>query len=128
MRKAHGRPGPLLSVVFVVAACAVITGCKEEFFDEPFGVLDLASVYDGGTSSDPSAGIPEQIDPQLGFVDGAQAEYYNFGTVPVQRDPFTGTPQVATVRPMYFFFDLAGHPLFSAPVRELRDGTDWIKG
>src|SRR3954447_22273858 len=74
MRKAHGRPGPLY---LFVAACAV-TGCKQDFFDEPFGVLDLSSVYDGGTQTDPSAGIPEQINPQLGFVDAAQAEYYDF--------------------------------------------------
>ncbi len=121
MRKAHGRPGPLF---LFVAACALAAGCKQDYHDEPFGVLDLSSVYDGGTTADPSAGIPEQINPQLGFVDGAQAEYYDFGSIPVQRNPFTGAPEVATVRPMYFFFDTTGHPLFSAPVRELRDGTD----
>jgi hypothetical protein len=125
MRKAHGRPGPLH---LLVAACALTAGCKQEFVDQPFGVLDLSSVYDGGTATDPSAGIPEQINPQLGYVDTAQAEYYDFGTIPVERDPFTGAPQVANVRPMYFFYNLAGQPLFSAPVRELRDGTDWIKG
>jgi hypothetical protein len=125
MRKANGRPGPLH---LLVAACALTTGCKQDFFDQGFGVLDLASVYDGGTSTDPSAGIPTQLDPQLGYVETAQAEYYDFGAIPVQRNPFTGAPQVATVRPMYFFYNLAGQPLFSNPVRELRDGTDWIKG
>src|SRR5205814_4898481 len=88
----------------------------------------LSSLYYGGTPANPAAGIPAEVNPQLGFVDGAQAEYYNFGAIPVQRDPFAGDPQVATVRPRYFFFDTAGHPLFSAPVRELRDGTDWMKG
>jgi hypothetical protein len=125
MRKAYGRPGPLY---LLVAASALTIGCKQDFVDDQFGVLDLASTFDGGTSTDPSAGVPDQIDPTLGYVDGAQAEYYNFGSIPVQRDPFTGTPQVATVRPMYFFFDLSGHPLFSAPVREQRDGVDWMKG
>src|SRR5689334_8496063 len=87
MRKAYGRPGPL---PLLVAACALTIGCRQDFFDQPFGVLDLASVYDGGTSTNPSAGIPDQIDPQLGYVDSAQAEYYDFGSIPVQRNPFTG--------------------------------------
>jgi hypothetical protein len=125
MRKPHGRLGPIL----LVAACsAVLAGCKDEFVDKAFGVLDLASVYDGGTSSDPSAGIPELIDPSLGYIDGSQAEYYDFGTIPVRRNPFTGVPQAAAVQPMYFFFDTARRPLFSSPIRETRDGTDWIKG
>jgi hypothetical protein len=125
MRKAHGRTGPIF---FLVAACAVTTGCKQDFVDQAFGVLDLSSTYDGGTAVDPSAGVPDQINPQLGYVDTSEAEYYDFGAIPVQRNPFTGVPEVATVRPIYFFYNLAGQPLFSAPVRELRDGTDWIKG
>ena len=125
MRKPHGRLGPIL----LVAACtAVLAGCKEEFSDQAFGVLDLASVYDGGTASDPSAGIPTLIEPSLGYVEGAQSEYYDFGTIPIRRNPFTGAPEAAAVQPMYFFFDTAGRPLFSAPVRELKDGTDWIRG
>ena len=125
MRKPHGRLGPF---VLVAACAAVLVGCKEEYSDRAFGVLDLASVYDGGTAADPSAGIPEQIDPQLGYVDTFQAEYYDFGVIPVKRNPFTGAPQTAAVQPMYFFYDLAGRPLFSGPVREVREGTDWIKG
>src|SRR5689334_18323519 len=57
MRKALGRPGPL---PLLVAACALTAGCKDDFFDQPFGVLDLASTYDGGTATDPAAGVPPQ--------------------------------------------------------------------
>ncbi len=59
-----------------------VVGCEEEFSDEPFGTLDLAPVYDGGTPSDPAAGIPEQIRPARGYLDGQVAEYYDFGTGP----------------------------------------------
>jgi hypothetical protein len=125
MRKPNGRPGPLL----LVAACAAaVVGCSKDFVDEQFGVLDLSSVYDGGTASDPTAGLPTDIDPAQGFVDGLEAEYYDFGAVPVKRNPLTGEPQVAVVQQMFFFFDTAGRPLFSTTVREARDGTDWMKG
>src|SRR4051794_12211814 len=65
MRKPNGRLGPLL---FVAACAALLVGCKEEFSDQPFGVLDLASVYDGGTLNNPAAGVPEQINPRIGFL------------------------------------------------------------
>jgi hypothetical protein len=125
MRKPNGRLGPL---VLVAACAAVVAGCKEEFVDQQFGVLDLASVYDGGTTSNPAAGVPDQINPQTGYVDGEQAQYYDFGSIPVKRNPLTNEPLSAGVNPMYFFFDTSGHPLFSRPVRETRDGTDWMRG
>jgi hypothetical protein len=125
MRKPNGRLGPLV----LVAACApVLVACKEEFVDQQFGVLDLASVYDGGTASNPAAGVPDHIGPQVGYVDGERAQYYDFGAVPVKRNPLTGQPLSAAVKPMYFFFDTSGHPLFSTSVREERDGTDWMRG
>ena len=125
MGKPYGRLGPFL---FVAACAAALGGCKQEFSDQAFGVLDLASVYDGGSSQDPSSGVPQQIDPTLGFVDGKKAEYYDFGVIPVKRDPVTNEPRAALVQPMYFFFNAAGQPLFSTPARETRNGTDWMKG
>jgi hypothetical protein len=125
MRKPNGRLGPF---VLVAASAAVLTGCKEEFSDESFGVLDLASTYDGGTTANPAAGVPDLINLRLGFVEDAQAHYYDFGSVPVKRDPLTSIPQAALVQPMYFFFNPAGAPLFSTAVRELRNGTDWMRG
>jgi hypothetical protein len=105
-----------------------VVGCEEEFSDQPFGTLDLAPVYDGSTPSDPAAGIPEEIPASRGYLDGQVAEYYDFGTVPSIINPEDGTPIAVRVQPMYFFFTDQGVPLFSRPVRELRDGTDWIKG
>jgi hypothetical protein len=126
MRRSKGLVGPLL---LVSGLAGVGSGCGEEYSDEPFGVLDLASVYDGGTLNDPAAGLPEEIPPANGFLDGELSEYYDFGAVPVTRDPFTGAPRGASVQPMYFFFNAAdGAPLVSAPVRESRDGGDWIRG
>jgi hypothetical protein len=125
MRKPQGCSGPLL----LVAACAALAaGCKEEFSDEPFGVLDLAPVYDGGTRTNPTLGLPTQINPQIGFVDGKQIEYYDFGVVSTTNDDLTGQPVAVAVQPMYFFFTPQGFPLFSPPVRESRDGTDWMRG
>lgn len=112
----------------LVALGALAGGCHQDFSDDGFGVLDLASTYDGGTRSDPSAGVPTQIDPLAGFVDGQQAEYYDFGTVPVKVNPSTREPLAVLVQPMYFFFDHENRPLFSNPVRETRDGTDWMLG
>jgi hypothetical protein len=126
MRKSPGPSGPLL----LVAVCAALaaTGCKEEFSDDAFGVLDLSSVYDGGTRTDPARGLPTQISPTIGFIDGEQVEYYDFGVVPAQVDGASGKPIAVVVQPMYFFFTAKGYPLFSSPVRETRDGTDWMKG
>jgi hypothetical protein len=124
MFKPLGRSGPLL----LVAACAALTGCKEQFSDDAFGVVDLSSVFDGGSPTNPAAGLPTQIAPTIGFVDGQQVEYYDFGVIPAQRDMTTGRPTAVEVRPMYFFYNPAGQPLFAAPVRDRRDGTDWMRG
>jgi hypothetical protein len=40
----------------------------------------------------------------------------------------TGQPTGARVQPMYFFFTPDRIPIFSRPLREKRDGTDWMKG
>jgi hypothetical protein len=125
MRKPNGRLGPLV----LVAACApIFAGCKEDLSDQQFGVLDLASVYDGGSTANPAAGVPERIAPLVGYLDGERAQYYDFGNVPAKRNPLTGEPLSVAVNPIYFFFDTGGRPLFSTSVRETRDGTDWMRG
>ncbi len=106
-----------------------VVGCgAEEFSDAAFGVMDLGPFFDGGTPTNPAAGVPFQFDPLVGYVKGEKVENYDFGFVPAIRDPFTGRPQSATVHPMYFFFDKAGNPLFSPPVRENRTGNDFMSG
>lgn len=131
-RAIKGLTGGRLAVVPAVALVLVAgaSGCSnDEFSDEPFGVLDLASVYDGGTTTNPQGLLPEEIPPTIGFVDGELSEYYDFGAIPAERDPFTGAPKGTSVQPMYFFFTTGdGLPMFSGPIRETRDGTDWIKG
>ncbi len=118
-----------LSVVAVALALALASGCSEEYSDEAFGVLDLAPVYDGGTASDPTAGLPQQLDPETGYLDGARAEYYDFGVVAARTEPRTGQPRGVVVQPMYFFFRKSdGYPYFGKPVREMRDGSDWMLG
>jgi hypothetical protein len=120
-----------LARFFLIGLCsligAAVTGCKEEFSDEKFGVLDLASFYDGGTQTNPAAGVPADIIADSGYIEGQIAEFYDFGLVPSIRNT-QGVPVAVRVQPMYFFFDSSGFPLFSHPVRELRGGTDWIKG
>jgi hypothetical protein len=118
-------PWPLLILAVVGAAAA---GCEEEFSDDQFGTLDLAPVFDGSTPGDPAAGIPTQMSPRRGYVDGQVAEYYDFGLVPTIVDPTNFEPIAVRVQPMYFFFDSQLRPLWSRPIREIKDGTDWIKG
>jgi hypothetical protein len=120
---------PVLLLALGVAA-AGLPGCgDEEFSDEQFGVLDLASYYDGGTQANAAApAVPEQIEANPGYLGGQFAEYYDFGLVPSVVDLATAVPKSVRVQPMYFFFDLQGRPLFAPPVRELRNGVDWIRG
>jgi hypothetical protein len=118
---------PCLLLTLGVASGGV-AGCDDEFSDEEFGVLDLASYYDGGTQANPAAGIPEQLEANPGFLDGQAAEYYDFGFVPSLVELTTGVPTAVRVQPMYFFFDHQSLPLFAPPVRELRNGIDWIRG
>jgi hypothetical protein len=118
---------PLL-VLSLGVASAGVAGCEDEFSDEKFGVLDLASYYDGGTQANPAAGIPAQIEANPGYLAGDTAEYYDFGLVPTVVEPTTGVPTAVRVQAMYFFFNDQERPLFSPPVRELRNGVDWIRG
>src|SRR5690349_6960719 len=47
--RVHGLAGgrSLLAGIATLALLGLVSGCKEEFSDERFGVLDLASTYDG---------------------------------------------------------------------------------
>jgi hypothetical protein len=125
----HRREVRLAFSMFLgLGLAGTVVGCEEEFSDEPFGTLDLAPVYDGGTSANPAAGIPQEIGVSPGYLGGSEAEYYDFGVVPTIINPEDGSPIAVRVQPMYFFFDRATRPLFASPVREVRNGTDWIKG
>jgi hypothetical protein len=127
MKRSHlALPGLLLTMG---VASGGVVGCEDEFSDEQFGVLDLASFYDGGSQANPAAGIPAQLEANPGFLEGQGAEYYDFGFVPTVVDPVTGIPSAVRVQPMYFFFTQGVDvPLFSRPVRELRGGADWMRG
>jgi hypothetical protein len=120
-----------LARFFLIGLCsligAAVTGCKEEFSDEKFGVLDLASFYDGGTRTNPAKGVPEDIKVEAGYIEGQVAEFYDFGVVPPIKDS-RGVPVGVRVQPMYFFFDSSRVPLFSRPIPELKNGIDWMKG
>lgn len=129
MRRQNGLPSVRrLHFLFVAAMGFAGSGCEEEFSDEPFSVLDLVSVYDGGTRNDPAGGLPTSIDPSYGFLEGEYAQYYDFGFVPYQQDSRKREPTHVVPAPMYFFFDRKETPLFSRPVREERTATDWMRG
>jgi hypothetical protein len=117
----------LVALVGAFGLAMVATGCKEEFSDDKFGVLDLASFYDGGTQTDPSAGVPEDISVERGYIQKQITEFYDFGVVPVIKNT-SGEPIAVRVQPMYFFFNSQGYPMFSRPIPELKTGTDWMKG
>lgn len=104
---------------------AVASACTNEYRDEAFGVLELSALFPstGNTGGEP----PETLFPEAGFEGGARAEYYNFGSVAVQRDAF-GEPVSARVNPMYFFFTPDGKPLMAPVMREVRTRQDFING
>ncbi len=112
-----------------LAAC----GGDERLSDDAFGFLDLAPYFfDGSTPQQPTLGLPRQIAPHKGWVNGLRAEYYDFGIVMgiVNSRTITNpvTPNFAQVNPMYFFFDSARRPLFSRPVFERRTGLWHMRG
>jgi hypothetical protein len=125
MSKRHDRLARALVISGLIGG--LFSGCKEEFADDKFGVLDLASFYDGGTQTDPAAGVPADIFAEDGYIEGQISEFYDFGLVPAIINS-KGMPVGVRVQPMYFFFDSSGFPLFSRPVPEQRGGTDWMKG
>ena len=133
MSRRHDRLAPVrvpfapLALTIIAGVALGSVGCKEDFSDEKFGVLDLAGFYDGGSTRNPGGGIPSNIAAAPGYVSGSVAEFYDFGTVPAIINT-AGVPVGVRVQPMYFFFDSHDQPLFSHPVREQRDGTDWMKG
>jgi hypothetical protein len=132
------RPGRPVFGALLAAALSVLglVGCGEdELVDENYGPLDLAPYfYDGSSASNPTNGLPRQLRPQRGWVNGLRAEYYDFGLVRTSRKrnattgETTATPDVATVNPMYFFFAANGKPMFSKPVRETRTGLWHMRG
>jgi hypothetical protein len=127
MSRRDHRSGRVLLLFASLAVAGLASGCKEEFSDEKFGVLDLATFYDGGTQTNPAAGVPSEIRVANGYVQGQVVEIYDFGLVPAIINS-SAQPIGVRVQPMYFFFDEHDAPLFSPPVREQRDGTDWMKG
>lgn len=128
MRRLIGVASSHLIPLLVAPALLAVACGSDDYSDESFGVLNLASVYEGATLRNPAAGLPAEIAPKGAFIDERRAEFYDFGTVVTQRSDATGDPTAARVRPMYFFFDAAGRPMFSRPARDQRDGTDWMRG
>ena len=105
-----------------------VVGCEEEFSDEPFGTLDLAPVYDGGTPSEPCRRHPPGDPAQPGLPGRQRGRVLRLRHRPPVINPEDGTPIAVRVQPMYFFFDQRRGRCSPRPVREVRDGTDWIKG
>ncbi len=119
-----------LGVVPVLASLCLtglVVGCSDdEFSDEYYGAIDLAPYFfDGATPERPTLGLPTNIRPQRGWMNGQRAEYYDFGLVNhVRKRSTTGStlsvPDYSLVSPIYFFFDSKGSPMFSPPTKDHR--------
>jgi hypothetical protein len=108
-----------------------LAGCGDDLSDDPYGFIDLAPYYyDGSTPAAPTTGLTRVIFPQRGWMNGARAEYYDFGLVGFVRSRTNNgqIPDYAQVPAMYFFFDMDGNPLFSPPIYEKRTGLWHMKG
>lgn len=129
-RPGRFSPALLLHLSLIVGSVSLV-GCGEErLSDEAYGFIDLAPYYmDGATSGNPTSALPRDLRPQMGWVNGVRAEYYDFGLVgTVKRRSNTSIPDYAVVHPMYFFFDQDGNPMFSRPVHERRTGLWHMRG
>ncbi len=132
------RNRPHLPVVFslsIVIGSSGLVGCggDERLSDDAYGFLDLAPYFfDGSTPQAPTTGLPREMVPQKGWVNGLRAEYYDFGVIAgvVNNRTITNpvTPDFAQVNPIYFFFDVERRPLFSRPVFEARTGLWHMRG
>jgi hypothetical protein len=121
----------VLAPLTMIVSCLLVAGCgNDKLSDDAYGFIDLAPwYYDGSSAANPSAGLPREIPPTRGWVNGVRAEYYDFGLVGVTKKRSDGKlPDYASIPPMYFFFDSGGNPLFSKPVYEIRTGLWHMRG
>src|SRR5690349_13178894 len=125
-RRGRVWPGFSLSTgVFCTALAAAVLGAgcgEEEFADEAYGAIDLAPYfYDGSSAANPTAGLPREIAPKRGWIDGQRSEFYDFGLVNfTRRRNSSGVtlaePDNGRANPIYFFFTKDNTPLTSRPV------------
>ena len=120
----------LVSPLAVILTSVALVGCGDKLSDDAYGFIDLAPYYyDGSSATNPTAGLPREIAPVKGWMNGVRAEYYDFGLVGFVKKRTDGKlPDYASVPPMYFFYDSAGNPIFSRPVYEKRTGLWHMKG
>ena len=129
------RPRRNLSAVLapltMIVSAVLVSGCGgDKLSDDAYGFIDLAPYYyDGSSAANPSAGLPREIAPTKGWLNGVRAEYYDFGLVgTVKKRSDTKLVDYAAVPAMYFFFDSGGSPLFRKPVYEPRTGLWHMRG
>src|SRR5688572_3162765 len=129
------RPRRNLSAVLaplaMIVSSVLVSGCgADKLSDDAYGFIDLAPYYyDGSSAANPSAGLPREIAPTKGWLNGTRAEYYDFGLVgTVKKRADTRLVDYASIPPMYFFFDGGGSALFSKAVYEPRTGQWHMRG
>ncbi len=138
MRKSCRSSCPLsffAAASLAVLAATATSGCSdEEFSDEYYGAIDLAPYFfDGSTPSAPTTGLPVNVRPLRGWMNGQRAEYYDFGLVNhVRRRSTAGATlreaDYSVPHPMYLFYDVNGNPMFSAPDQDTRSKIWYLRG
>jgi hypothetical protein len=130
-RPRRKSPVALALPLTMIVSAVVVSGCgNDKLSDDAYGFIDLAPYYyDGSSAANPSAGLPREIAPTKGWLNGVRTEFYDFGLVGVtKKRTDTKLPDYASVPPMYFFYDSGGNPLFSKPVYEQRTGLWHMRG
>jgi hypothetical protein len=122
--KVHRATSAFCNRIVPFITLALLAGCGDDLSDAGYGFIDLAPYYyDGSSVTAPTAGLPREIAPAKGWMNGARAEYYDFGLVGfAKKRTDTKLPDYGEVPPIYFFFDSQGRPLASSPVYEPRSG------
>lgn len=130
-RPRRNLPAVLAFPLTMIVSSVLVSGCGgDKLSDDAYGFIDLAPYYyDGSSAANPSAGLPREIAPTRGWMNGSRAEFYDFGLVGVTKKRSDGKlPDYAAISPMYFFYDDAGNPLTSNPVYENRTGLWHMRG
>ena len=127
--------GTAVPTAALLALSVLGAGCGGDWpTDDTAGFIDLVPFFRAPAGApDPTVNLPRNLSPTRGWVAGNRVEAIDFGNVTVPRKfdakgSALKIPDTAKVFPMYFFYDAAGHAMFSKPSYDTRTGVWYMRG